>query len=267
MKKILIRIFIVSGLCLSASCGKVTAGPTGIPTQSPVPIEETKPPKPTEISELPELTSTPEPTEAPEPTSTPELTKAPEPTSTPEPTKVPEPTSTPEPTKPPIPTESPEPTVAPELLVLNGWQKTKSIEDEFFIIFPDLFQDSYLKKTELELLLGYTALQHTEVEFRIVYRLQQTLAEAEEKVLLADGKLQKEPSENRTAYVFLQEEKIHQGYLYEMQYSRELLGSALGDEEQITGVMWVELSYPESRSEEYQQEKYRFYVIENREDE
>lgn len=151
--------------------------------------------------------------------------------------------------------------------MLNGWQKTRSIEDSFILIFPDLFRDSYLQKTEQTLKIGYTAPENPDVEFQVTYWMQQTLAEAEEKVLQAGGKLQQEAAENRIAYDFVQDAKLHQGFLYETQFSEELLGSAFGEEEPIIGVMWVELVYPESMAEEYQQEQYRFYVINNREEE
>lgn len=152
------------------------------------------------------------------------------------------------------------------LLVSDGWQKVKSIEDQFYIIFPELFCDSYLLRTNQKLLLGYTSTQKPEAEFQIVYTMQQTLSEAEEQLLLAGADLKQELEKNRTAYVFIEEGITHQGCLVEVQYSVELLGSTFGEEGSVTGVMRVELIYPEAETAEYQQETYHFYVIDNREE-
>ena len=298
MKKFIGWIIILAGLLLLASCNpKNNEGPLEMPKSpyTPTPIEVptcTPSAEPTQAAVM-VSTATPIPTETPVPTkveSSP--TPSPEPTATPVPTEAePSPTPSPEPTATPVPTEAepsptptlepiptvtpnvtPEPTATPtpvmnpELLVLSGWQKSLSFDEKYIIIFPDVFNDSTLVKTEKSLEIGYTSSEDKEIGFTINYALNCTLKEAVEELLTAGSLIEIDQEEKRVFYLLYIEGKIHQGVLLEEQYAKELLGPSFGEEEFITGVMKVCFSYPDDRSEEYRTEQYNYYVINNREE-
>lgn len=124
-----------------------------------------------------------------------------------------------------------------------------------------------MTKTDREINVGYLCLEDAEIGFTIRYKMQQTLEETMEEISLEDGIIIEQFPEERKAYYYLiVKDKMYQGILQEGQYSQALLGTVFGKEEWITGVMNVMFYYPIDRSEEYDTEKYRYYVIENREE-
>lgn len=237
-----------------------TLNPSPTPTEAVTPTEEIMP---TESAvSTPEassaLTATPVPTVAvPGPT---------EPAS-PVQTEIPTPTETPVPTATPLPTATPTPAINPELLVTNGWQKTTSFDEKYFIIFPERFRNSYLSKTEEELELKFTCPEDEAIEFYILYTMNYTLEEAVEEFSAAGGIIkERNLEEKRISYLLYKDGRMHRGVLLEEQYARELLGSTFGEEEFITGVMNVIFTCPNDRVEEYSAETYNFYIIKNGEE-
>ena len=302
MKKMMIGIMITAGLLLFASCGsKEGIGPiefpespntptpivvpTCTPTITPTPDPATQPTKapsatPT-VAPSPTATQAPTPTVAPtvapSPTPTPEPTLEPTATPTPSPmptqapspeptaTPSPEPTATPAPTATPIP--SPTPTVNPEPLVTNGWQKSISIDENYIVVFPELFRDSYVTKTDRDMEIVFSSEADKAVEFVISYRMMQTtkdiLAQLE---LLGELSVTELPEQKRAVYILKTDNRVYRGILQQEEYSRELLGDVFGEEEWITGVMQVVFSYPAENSSEYETLQYGYYIIENREE-
>lgn len=279
----------IAGLLLLAACGSYQqAVPTGVPEEPQLTEEAITPtialisPTPAEVPTVEptnsmmatptvELTETPiigptetstatptiGPTKTPTATPTAELTEAPTATPTEAPTATPTPTAT------PIPTATP--TINPEPFVTNGWQKTVSIDEQYAIVFPERFRDTYVTKTDRELTLTYLCTEQPEIEFVICYRMQQTLEQTVEDLLLAGGSiLEYREEEYRVQYQLPTEEMMYCGILTENPYSDELLG--FGEEELIRGVMEVVFSYPISQAEEYETETYSFYVVKNREE-
>lgn len=283
MKKRIVKAMAIAGLLLLAACGpKVNPNPvdptpttvptaTPVATPSPVPVlHPTATPTPS-----PKPSATPTPTNVPEPTATPVPTEAvsptPEPTVTPEPTATPTPTPTPEPT--PIPTATPTPspiptpTPNPEPLVNNGWQKTVSVDDNYRIIFPEVFRDSAVEKTDRVLTVSYLSPENTEITFEISYHLQRTREELVNEILSAGGTITEErPEENRTTCYWQTENLIHRAVFIDEQYPQFLLGTSFGEEEWTLGVMQVVFSYPADKTELYEAEQYNFYVIDNGEE-
>lgn len=290
-KKILLWSILTAGLLFLAACEpKTVIEPTKVPEWEPPTLAE-QPQETPEVSPtsevLPTITEalvtpvetiqptsipTMSPTPEPVPTRMPELSPTPLPelpTSTPTPTAVPTepPTNTPTPTATPTPTVTPTPTINPEPLVTRGWQKTVSMEEEYAIVFPEIFRNSTVLKTEKELLLEYMCEEDEDIKFSICYSMKQKLIEAVEEILLADGIIENmSEAELRVQYRLQKDGRIYCGILLENFYSKELLGNSFGDEEQITGVMEVVFSYPADRAEEYEAENYRFYVVKNREE-
>ncbi len=247
--------------------------PTQAPTEAPVPSPEpTEIPTPTVTPEpTREPVMTPEPTQVPEPTTIPEPdvepTKAPEETPTPAPTEVPGPTEVPNPTEPPQETVTPEPTIDPKPLVYKGWQQTVSIDEEYLIIFPDMFRGSTVERTETELRTVYTCAEDSRISFRISYIMQTTLEEYADKVLDAEGAAVKIlPEEGRMEFQWQEKETIYRGILLESRYAKELLGTGFGEEEWITGVMKVVFSYPEEYKNDYETVTYSYFVVDNGEE-
>ncbi len=229
---------------------EATATPTKVPT--PVP---TATPEPTKALEA---TATPMPTATPEPTKMPEATATPMPTATPEPTKVPEATATPT----PVPTATPVPAFNPENLVNNGWQKTVSIDEEYAIIFPEVFRNSTVERTETELRTTYTCQEEEDTSFSVAYVVQTTLDKYAQEVLTEEKAVVKILSEEkRMTFEWQENGIIYQGVLVESQYAQKLLGSSFGEEEWIDGVMEIVFAYPEERKAEYETEKYKYYVV------
>ncbi len=305
MKRLIVWMLLTAGLLLLVSCQKEmkpgpievpddgltstpivvptctpTEGPTGTATSqpSPIPVATATPsvavpsPEPTiipDITMLPDISVTVMPTEEPDttpsPTAEPTATKTPEPSPTAEPTVAP----SPEPTMPVSPTPEPEvtPVVTPEMLVNRGWQKTGSIEDMYTIIFPELFRNSALSKTDRDLTVSYTCAEDEAVEFMINYRMLQSRLEVLEEILSEGGTITEEVyGEESTSYLLQKEGRMHRGVLFETTYSGELLGKTFGEEEAITGVMQVVFIYPVEETEKYQTEQYGYYIIKNRED-
>lgn len=254
--------------------GGLTVIPTPEPTKVPPVVEATAIPTvtPEPLTEAPTETPTLTPEPVPEisptevPTATPEPTKAPEPTAEPSielPTVIPEPTETVAPT----PTVTPVPTINLEELITKGWQKAVSIDEKYVIIFPEVFRDSELFKTERELRIDYTDIADDAIKFSVCYRMQQTLGESVKEILEnAGGVVEQLPGEKRVKYQFQDAERIYCGILIEGQYSKELLGNTFGEEEWITGVMEVMFSYPLAERETYETEQYNYYIITNREE-
>lgn len=294
MKKGLISALAVTGLFLLAACGpKEGVGPiqvgndgktptpivvpTCTPTVTPTPIPGLHPtvgPTATATpSPMPSSTPTPSPeptaTETPVPTATatPEPTAVPtvEPTATPTPTPTPEPT--PMPTATPTPSPSPTPTVNPEPLVNNGWQKTISIDEKYSIVFPEVFVDSEVSKTDWELVTAFFSPKNPEIEFKIVYTMQQTREAFIYDILAAGGSVVEDrPSERRSTCLWQSGDRMYCEILIDEQYPQSLVGGSFGEEEWIAGVMSVVFSYPADKREFYETEQYGFYVIYNGEE-
>ena len=274
MKKKQISIIAVAGLLLLAACGpKEGIGPikfdnngmtptpiivpTCTPTATPSPAPGLHP------TVAPTKTATPTPTATMAPTVTP--TPSPEPTNTPTPS--PEPTVTSTPTPSPTPSPSPTPTVNPEPLVNNGWQKTVSIDEKYQIVFPELFRDSQLSKTDRELANVFYCAEDAEIEFKIVYTMLQTKEYFIYDILAAGGSVVEDrPEEGRTTCLWQLGDRIYCEILIDAQYPQYLLGTAFGEEEWITGVMQVVFSYPADKRDIYETEQYSFYVIDNGEE-
>ena len=291
-KKTILWGILTAVLLLLVACEpKTVAQPTGVPKQPTPTIQSVSPtekpvaevttmpiatlpgesPRPTVVITItpePEVTIVPTVTAAVLPTTF--STPTPEPTIPPvSPTEVPEVslTETPVPTATLTPTVTPTPTINPEPLVTKGWQKNVSMDERYAIVFPELFRDSYVVKTDRELFLGYTSKEDTEILFAICYTMKQTLEEAVEEIVLADGIIcEKKEEERRVHYQFQKDGIMYCGILVENPYSGDLLGDAFGEEESITGVMEVMFSYPAERAAEYETEEYSFYVVENREE-
>lgn len=266
---------------------KVTeaAKPTATPeplievTVTPEPtIEPTATPEPTPEPTV-EPTATPEPTAEPtiEPTVTPEPTPEPtaEPTVTPEPTPEPtaEPTVTPEPTADttitPLPTitPGPEPDINPAQLVNNGWQKTISITEAHEIIFPDIFRESTVEKTDQSLEITYTCKENPEIAFSVIYRMQTNTEEVIAEMQTMEGTaFTGTLGTNRVTYLWEKEGFLYAGVLLEEQFERAVLGNVFGEEEWIDGVIQVVFTYPANSRTEYETADYGYYIIGNREE-
>jgi hypothetical protein len=199
------------------------------------------------------------PTETPKPTETP--TPSPEPTETP----TPEPTETPTPS--PTPSPSPTPTINPEPLVTNGWQKTVSIDEKYSIVFPEIFRESELSKTDRELTSAFFCKDDAEIELKIVYTMLRTKDYFIYDILSAGGSVVEDrPLEGRTTCLWQMGDRIYCEILVEEQYPQSLLGTSFGEEEWIPGVMQIVFSYPADKRDIYETEQYSFYVIDNREE-
>lgn len=239
-----------------------TTAPTGTATPKP---SVTPTPEPTATpTEAP--TSTPTPTPSPEPTTAP--TATPEPTQEPTPEPTPEPTATPTPspmpTSTPTPSPSPTPTINPEPLVANGWQKTVSIDEKYNIVFPEVFRESETVKTGSELITVFSCEDNPEIEFKIVYSMQQTKEYFIYDILAEGGVVAEDrPLEQRTTCTWQLGDRMYIDILIDIQYPNSLLGTAFGEEEWINGVMQVLFSYPANRQEIYGTEKYGFYVTDH----
>ena len=304
MKKIVMGTIMVAGLLLLASCGPeenvgpieltpplYTPTPIVVPTCTPAVTETptlvpkiTEAAKPTATPEpIIEATVTPEPTAEPtiEPTATPEPTPEPtiEPTVTPEPTPEPviEPTTTPEPTAEPtadatitpLPTATPvpEPEINPAQLVNNGWQKTISITEAHEIIFPDMFRESTVEKTDQSLEITYTCKENPEIAFSVIYRMQTNT-----ETVIAEMQTMEETAfagtlgTDRVTYLWEKEGFLYAGVLLEEQFERAVLGNVFGEEEWIAGVIQVVFTYPVNSRTEYETADYGYYIIGSREE-
>lgn len=294
MKKMMMGIMITAGLLVLVSCGPKegigpvelpenqntptpiivpTCTPTATPTPDPAVVPKVTPTEAVKssVTPSPEPTATPSPEPTATPTPEPTATPSPKPTATPTPkptaTPSPKPTATPSPEPTATPTPSPTPTVNPEPLVTNGWQKTISIDEKYTVVFPELFRDSYVSKTDRDMDVIFTNEQHENVAFVIGYKMLQSMDEILENLgLLGELSVTRLPEQKRAVYVLKTEEKIYRGILLESQYAQELLGTSFGEEEWISGVMQVVFSYPVDSSQEYETLTYGYYIIENKEE-
>lgn len=149
----------------------------------------------------------------------------------------------------------------------NGWQKTISIDGEYYVIFPELYKECTVSKTDKELEIKYTCKEDETIAFAINYMMQQNLTDMVMDILGANGIVFDEiPGEKRISYRWQLGDTIYRGTLIEAQYPQYLLGTSFGEEEWITGVMETVFSYPAEQSEVYETEEYSYYVIENREE-
>ncbi len=238
-----------------------TKKPTAEPTREVLPSPS---PMPT-VTPEPTMTLSPEPMSSPSPaptlTPTPSPSPSPMPTATPSP--IPSPTLSPSPTPSPLPT----PTVNPELLVTNGWQKTISIDENYVIIFPELYNESAVSKTDRELAVRYSCNTKEDIAFEISYGMHQNLSDIVMDILGANGIVYDEvPGQKRISYRWRLGDTMYRGILIEAQYPQSLLGASFGEEEWVTGVMKIIFSYPVEQSAIYEAEEYSYYVIENREE-
>lgn len=297
MKKVKICIMVAAGLLLLVSCGPKegvgpiqpvesdnTPTPIVVPTCTPTATMAPDSANLPTITEAVKATATPSPeatvAPSPEPTVTtaPELlataTPSPEPTEKPSPeptaTPSPEPTATPtqavvptaEPTGMPTATPSPSPTAVPDTIVSNGWQKTLSIDEQYVIMFPELFRESTVSKTDSVLAVEYSCIENSAIHFEISYHMQQALEEVMEEILEPEGiSFEKSPEEKKITCRWQKDGIIYRGILIESQYPQKLLGKIFGEEEWITGVMWVVFSYPAEHQEIYEATEYDYYVI------
>lgn len=149
----------------------------------------------------------------------------------------------------------------------NGWQKTVSVDEKYCIVFPELFRDSKLSKTDRELSNVFSCAEDTDIEFKIVYTMLQTKEYFIYDILAAGGVvIEDRPSEGRTTCLWQSGNRMYCEILIDEQYPQFLLGDAFGEEESIAGVMRVVFSYPADKRELYEAEQYRFYVISNGEE-
>lgn len=149
----------------------------------------------------------------------------------------------------------------------NGWQKTVSIDGNYTIVFPELFRESEVSKTDRELISEFTCDEDTEITFSVGYIMMQTLEETVQEILAAGGIMVEErPEEQRVTYRWQTENKIYNGIFVEVQYPQYLLGNVFGEEEWITGVMQIVFSYPADQQEKYETEQYSYHVVENGEE-
>ena len=86
-------------------------------------------------------------------------------------------------------------------------------------------------------------------------------------IITAGGQVTEDrPLEGRTTCLWQVGDKLHCGIFIDEQYPQSLLGTAFGEEEEISGVMQVVFSYPADQREIYETEQYSFYVINNGEE-
>ena len=230
-----------------------TAGaePTKKPSETP------KPTPPPELRVTPEPTKTQEPSEAPEPSATPEPTKAQEPSQAPEPSATPEPIREQEPSQAPEPTKIPEPD--PLTLVGQGWQSMLDITMRYYVVFPDCFTHCTVSRTEDRDSFVYTSEAYPELTLTISYVLGQTYEDAIEQIGQLDGLwLEQEKEEKRAAYRVDGVTKTC-GRLLENTFETWLLYGSSAGEEETAGILWVELSYPQSQEELFESEPFRFF--------
>ena len=250
-----------------------TAGPTvtAVPsiTQAVTPLPSTEP----TVSIIPELEPSLEPTitEQPTPTTVPKVepttsaTQSPEPTLEPTVTATPSPEPTPEPTLTPSPI--PTPTINPDPLITNGWQKMISVDEKYKIIFPELYNESAVTKTDKELEISYSCADNTDIALTIGYTMLQKREYFIHEILSVGGNIIEErPSEKRTTCVWQLENKKYLAVFIDEDYSKDLLGPIFGDEEWIPGVMHVVFSYPADKCDIYETEQYGFYIVNNGEE-
>ena len=240
-------------------------------TQMITPVLSPEPTPEVTASETPELEPSLEPTatEKPVPTATPVPSE--EPTSEPTASATPSPEPTPEPTASPIPTPTPSPiptpTINPDPLVTKGWQKMISVDGKYKIVFPEIYKESTIMKTDKELEIYYSCPDNKDVALTIGYTMQQRKEYFLYEILSVSGNIIEErPSEKRTTCVWQLGNQKNLAVFIDEEYSRDLLGAGFGDEEWIPGVMYVVFSYPADKCDIYEAEQYCFYIVNNGEE-
>lgn len=241
---------------------KPTVAPTAVPTVAPT-ATSTPVPEPTDEPVVP--TQTPVPTIAP--TEIPDIAPTAVPTVAPTET----PTVVPQETVTPVPevTQAPEPTVTPIVdpkpLVYRGWQQTMSVDEEYLIIFPDMFLDSVVSKAEDELRIDYICAADPAISFRVTYKLYETLEESLTEIEQTENaELISSLEEKRVDFRYQKDGLLHDGVILQNRYAGTLLGTA--DAEWIDGVMEVVFTYPEEQKNDYETVIYRYFVISSREE-
>ena len=210
------------------------------------------------------------PTSEPTATTVPSQNPTSEPTATTVPSQDPtsEPTATIAPTQEPTPEPTvtlrpvPTPAMNPNSLITNGWQKMISIDGKYKIIFPELYKESVITKTDRELEISYSCKENKDISLTIGYAMQQTRETFIDEILSVGGIVAEEyPAKKKTACVWQLENKKYFAIFVDEEYSRELLGPVFGDEEQVPGVMYAAFSYPADQCDIYETEQYNFYII------
>lgn len=228
---------------------------TASPAASPEPV-------PSHIfTPTPEIAVTPQPTKEP--------TKEPQPTEeiAPTPTKKPEPKPSKKPSPMPTkeaelsPTPKPMPTMDPLPLVHAGWQNVLDITMDHYIIFPECFDGSAIEQKDSRLVFLYTSSTDENVKFSITYTIGQTYEAAAEEIYARGGVMEEHPSKEKSfSYIVEKDGMVFCGWVIEEPYSKELLGEEYQNNE-TSGTMRVELSYPILLREQYETEAFRFYIV------
>ena len=247
----------------------VTSIPSPTNTETPMLTQSLAPtltetPIPTQ-SLAPTLTETPIPTQplVPTLTETPIPTQPLVPTSPIRPTKTPTATQEPEIVSPtPIPTISLNIGMDLEQLLAQGRQSLLDISESYYIIFSDCFDGSQVNKEEQTLEILYTSSKEDNIQFQILYSIQQTSDVIVNKIVKQGGVLIKEDTINRrVSYQLESNEMMYQGVIIENEFKKELLGSMFGEQENIIGTMQVVFSYPKEMEKKYETELFKYYVI------
>ena len=238
---------------------KEIVSPTKEPTMSPT---HTITPSPTSTP-IPTNTATPTNTIAPTPTKKPMATKAPTVTKEITVTKTPTVTATPVPTVDNTDiTKNPSIDVTKESLLQNNWQSMVDISGTYYIVFSNCFNYSEVKKGETTLDIRYTSEQYKNIQFQVLYSMQQTATQVLDKVIEQGGIILEEDASNGSIfYTVEKEQKVYQGVVLEKEYKRELLGDVFGEEDNIVGTMQVVFTYPKEQYVKYEADKFHYYLV------
>lgn len=227
-----------------------------VPTQTPTPLPTKEP------------TSTSLPTPTLKPTKLPDTTATTEPTATKAPTATHSPIPTLPPTKAPtITVESsvtavPSTVITPETLVVNGWQSMLDISQTFYVIFSECFNNSNITKGETTLDISYTSTQEAQIQFQVLYSMQQTLQHVLDSIVEQGGVvLEENIQEKSISYQVERDNMVYQGVVLEQQYKKELLGDVFGEENSVIGTMQVIFAYPKEQQLKYEAEEFSYYVV------
>ena len=282
VKKGIKLILSVMGIVLFCACTRnvpVSVVPVGTPTTTAVPLptssvtvttvptEAVITPTPTNIPTAdltPLLTPTLKPTKLPDATVTkePTSTSVPTATKTPTVTKPPTETTTLPPTKAPTITVEGSTVITPEMLVANGWQSMLDISQTFYVIFSECFNDSKVTKGENTLEISYTSTQEEEIQFQVLYLMQQTLEDMLDVLIEQDGiVLEENIAEKSISYEIEKEDMVYRGVILEQEYQKELLGDVFGEGNSIIGTMQVTFAYPKEQQSKYETEEFSYYVV------
>jgi len=134
-------------------------------------------------------------------------------------------------------------------------------------VFPEIFRDAKVTKTDTELISAFSCAEDDGIEFKITYTMQQNIEYFIYEILAAGGELIEEQPENHRATCLWQVgNTVYRSVFTEVQYPQSLLGTSFGEEEWITGVMQVMFSYPADKRDIYETEQYCFFVTANGEE-